>query len=257
MVRKLLTRVYLHLQNIRSHFVLLSIGDLPHECLLAFYESRRKWIFGGSGLTTRGIFVDGVHNCTNSHHYKAKRSFMDESLLSIAGVGASALNKTKINKMGDFKERLLFTNQPIIGYGSNDSVVSPISTAPDGSPVWSLSDESLPAALFDQNSGEFVDSAQARIRARLMINFGNPFKDKRGDSIVPQEFIKQRPPTQQSISEASSPQGSPPHSKFDLCPYILSCRLDPYSKILLFQPNFILKMHFLEWRVKKKLNCLG
>jgi len=99
-----------------------SIGDLPHDCLLAFYESRRRWIFGGTGLTTRGLSVDGVHNGTNCHRYKVKRTFMDESLLSIAGVGASTVNKMKISKMGDFKERLLFANQPIIGYGSNDSV---------------------------------------------------------------------------------------------------------------------------------------
>ena len=116
--------------------------------------------------------------------------------------------------MGDFKERLLFSNQPIIGYGSNDSVISPISTSPNGSPVWSLSDESLPAALFDPKTGVFVDSAQARVRARLMINFGNPFKSKQGDSIVPEEYASQRPPTtQKKRPDASTSQGSPPHGK--------------------------------------------
>lgn len=34
--------------------VMESLGDLPREGLLAFYESRRRWIFGGTGLTTRG-----------------------------------------------------------------------------------------------------------------------------------------------------------------------------------------------------------
>lgn len=147
---------------------------------------------------------------------------MNESLLSIAGVGASSLNRTPINKMGDFKERLLFTNQPIIGHGCNDSVVSPISTRPDGSPTWSLSDESLPITLFDPTTGDFNDSAQARVRARLMINFGNPFKDRRG-SIVPEKFMNQRPSAKRKIPVSNRPQGSPPHGKIFWMPNIITC----------------------------------
>ncbi len=200
-----------------------SIGDLPSECLLAFYESRRRWIFGGEGLTTKGLSVDGVHRGTNAHRHSAKQSIMDEPLLSLVGVGASSLNKTPISKMGDFKERLLFTNQPIIGYGCNDSSVSPISTGPDGSPAWSLSDESLPMSLFDPVTGEFNDSTQARVRARLMINFGNPYKDRRGDTIVPEKFSGQCPPTKRGISSPHTPQGSPPHGKKYHFVYMLFC----------------------------------
>jgi integrator complex subunit 6 len=138
---------------------------------------------------------------------------MDESLLSVVGVGASTLNKTKISKMGDFKERLLFTNQPIIGYGSNDSAISPVSTAPNGSPIWSLSDDALPASLFDPKTGEFDDSPQARVRARLLVNFGNPFKDKRGNTFIAEEFANQRPPSQRSMSGKSLFSESPPHGK--------------------------------------------
>ena len=66
------------------------------------------------------------------------------------------MNKTNISKMGDFKERLLFTDQPIIGYGSLDSAVSPISTAVDGSPISDdISDDSLPSSLFNAETGEF------------------------------------------------------------------------------------------------------
>jgi len=92
----------------------LRIGNLPNHCLLAYYESRRRWIFGGSGLTIRGLAVEGVNNDgTNSHYYDANHGLMDESLLSVAGVGASGLNKTDVSKMGDFKERLLFSRKPI------------------------------------------------------------------------------------------------------------------------------------------------
>ena len=138
---------------------------------------------------------------------------MDESLLSVAGVGASALNCSKISKMGDFKERLLFANQPIIGYGSNDSAMSPVSTAPNGAPIWSLSDDVLPSSLFDPKTGEFDDSPQARVRARLLVNFGNPFRDKRGNTFIPEEFLNQRPPSQRSMSGKRLSSGSPPHGK--------------------------------------------
>lgn len=37
------------------------LGDLPADCLLAYYESRRKWIFGGVSLTTKGKCL--LHRC--------------------------------------------------------------------------------------------------------------------------------------------------------------------------------------------------
>lgn len=49
-----------------------------------------------------------------------------------------------------------------------------------------------------------------------MINFGNPFHDKRGDSFVPEKFSNQRPPLH--IGEnggPSTPPGSPPHDAYD------------------------------------------
>jgi hypothetical protein len=120
--------------------------------------------------------------------------------------------------MGDFKERLLWSRQPVVGYGSNDSTGSATTTAADGSPIWSADDDALPISFFDPKTGEFTDSVQTRIRARLMINFGNPYKDKRGDSLVPQNFINQRPPLQNEWSEQSksgqmTPPGSPPHGE--------------------------------------------
>ena len=126
------------------------------------------------------------------------------------------MNKTSINKMGDFKERLLWSRQPVVGYGSNDSTGSATTTAADGSPIWSVDDDALPLSFFDPKTGEFTDSVQTRVRARLMINFGNPYKDKRGDSLVPQNYINQRPPlhdewSQQSESSSLTPPGSPPH----------------------------------------------
>jgi len=69
-------------------------------------------------------------------------------------------------------------------------------------------------SLFDPVTGEFNDSTQARVRARLMINFGNPYKDRRGDTIVPEKFSGQRPPTKRGISSPLTPQGSPPHDAF-------------------------------------------
>ena len=93
--------------------------------MLAYYESRRRWIFGGSGLTTRGLSVEGVNNDGgNCHYYEANHTIDDESLLSVTGVGASMLNKTKIGDMGDFRERLLWSRKPVVGYGCNDSTGS-------------------------------------------------------------------------------------------------------------------------------------
>jgi hypothetical protein len=112
--------------------------------------------------------------------------------------------------MGDFRERLLFSNQPIVGIGSNNSCISPVTTKPDGSPTASLNDEDISSVLFDQNTGDFVDSSVAKMRAAVMINFGNPFKVPTGDSIVPEKFISQRPPRKHPSPDQSF---SPPHGK--------------------------------------------
>ena len=188
-----------------------SLGDLPAECLLAYYESRRRWIFGGSGLTTRGLSVEGVNNDGgNCHYYEANHSMDDESLISLCGVGASMLNKSKISDMGDYRERLLWSRKPVVGYGCNDSTGSAATTAPDGSPNWSVDDDALPTTFFDPKTGEFVDSVQTRVKTRLMINFGNPYKDRRGDSLIPENFSSQRPPLHHETPDVSPP-GSPPH----------------------------------------------
>ena len=189
-----------------------SIINLPHECLLAYYDSRRKWIFGGSGLTTRGLAVEGVKNCgTNIHHFKAQQNILDQPLLSLVGVGASTIESTPINRMGEFKGRLLFSKQSVVGYGCNDSTFSTATTAADGSPNWSVSDDVLPLGFFDPKTAEFNDSMENRIRAKLVINFGNPYKDKRGNSIVPEAFFSQRPPLRKNMSRIDTVQGSPPH----------------------------------------------
>jgi len=195
-----------------------TLDDLPASCLLAYYESRRRWIFGGSGLTTRGLSVEGVNNDgTNSHFYSAKHTSDDESLLAVTGVGASTLNKTNIGHMGDFRERLLWSRAPVVGYGSNGSTGSAATTAADGSPTWSVDDNALPPTFFDLKTGEFCDSVQARVRSRLMINFGNPYKDKRGDSLIPEKFLGQRPPLHHENLDGSPP-GSPPHDGYNASP---------------------------------------
>jgi len=188
-----------------------ALGDLPPECLLAYYESRRRWIFGGSGLATRGLSVEGVNNDGgNCHHYEANHTVDNESLISLTGVGASMLNKAKISVMGDFRERLLWSRKPVVGYGCNDSTGSAATTAPDGSPCWSVDDDALPTTFFDPKTGDFVDSVQARVKTRLMINFGNPYKDRRGDSLIPEKYSDQRPPLHHEEPDVPPP-GSPPH----------------------------------------------
>lgn len=201
----------LNMEEINSPFQVTDcVGSLPKRCLLAFYESRRRWIFGGEGLTTKGLSVDGVKTSSSCHRYSATHSVDDESLLSLVGVGASRVNTAPISQMGDFKERLLFSRQPIVGIGSNNSCISPVTTKPDGSPTTSLSDEDISSVLFDQNTGDFVDSSLAKMRAAVMINFGNPFKVPMGDSIVPEKFASQRPPRKHPTSEQAF---SPPHGK--------------------------------------------
>lgn len=196
------------------------LGDLPADCLIPYYESRRRWIFGGSGLTTRNVFVDGVCNDgSNSQRCRSNPRPGDESLLSAAGIGVSSLNKMATFKMGDYRERLLWTRAPIVGHGSNDCAGVAGTTAPDGSPIWSVDDDALPLSFFDPKTGEFTDSVQTRVRSRLTVHFGNPFKDKRGDSLIPEAFLNQRPPRKRlgsDIEEATpmTPPGSPPQDSF-------------------------------------------
>lgn len=150
------------------------LGDLPAKCLMAYYESRRRWIFGGSGLATRGLFVEGVHNDgSNVQHCGAKRDKMKESLISFAGVGVSQLNETTTAKMGDYRERLLWSRAPVVGSGANDSMGVSATTSQNGAPVWSVDDDAMPITFFDARTGEFADSVQARVRSRLLVNFGN------------------------------------------------------------------------------------
>ncbi len=151
-----------------------ALGDLPGNCLMAYYESRRRWIFGGSGLSMRGLHVDGVNNDgSNVHRCGAVKDKSKESLLSFAGVGVSELNATTTAKMGDYRERLLWSRAPVVGYGANDSTGVSATTSQNGAPVWSVDNDAMPIAFFDERTGEFVDSVQNRIRARLFVNFGN------------------------------------------------------------------------------------
>ncbi|KAL3930710.1 MAG: hypothetical protein SGBAC_011645 [Bacillariaceae sp.] len=204
----------------KRNSAVVSLGDLPASCLMAYYESRRRWIFGGSGLSTRGIFVDGVPNDGfNSQQCGAQKDINEESLLSMAGVGVSQLNSTTVSKMGDYRERLLWSRAPVVGYGSNDSAGVSATTAVNGAPVWSVDDDAMPVAFFDSKTGEFTDSVQARVNSRLYVNFGNPYKDKRADSLVPLKFLSQSPSMQKARNDeaesgAMTPPGSPPHDSF-------------------------------------------
>jgi len=151
-----------------------ALGDLPANCLMAYYESRRRWIFGGSGISMRGLHVDGVNNDgTNVQRCGATKDKSKESLISFAGVGALEVNATTTAKMGDYRERLLWSRAPVVGYGSNDSAGVSATTSQNGAPVWSVDNDAMPTAFFDERTGEFVDSVQARIRSRLFVNFGN------------------------------------------------------------------------------------
>mmetsp|Transcript_54534 Transcript_54534/g.115848 ORF Transcript_54534/g.115848 Transcript_54534/m.115848 type:complete len:656 (-) Transcript_54534:26-1993(-) len=192
------------------------ISLLPSSCLLPYYESRRRWIFGGTGLTTRGLHVEGVNNDgANTHHYNASQKMEDEPLIALAGVGAETTNQTSIARMGDFKERLNFAPSTFVDYGGSSSVGSSVTTASDGSPTYSVDDDVLPTAFFDAATGEFVDSASSRTRSRLLINFGNPFCDKRGGAVVPEKFASQRPPLHVGDNGPTTPPGSPPHDAYD------------------------------------------
>ncbi len=201
--------------------VLDILNDLPSSCLLPYYESRRRWIFGGgTSLTTRGLHVDGVNNDgVNTQHFSSNEKVDDEPLITLARVGADTTNQKKISEMGDFKERLAFNRVPLVGYGGSNASGSAVTTAADGSPTFTADDEVFPLNFFDPKTGEFIDNCQIRAKARQMINFGNPFREKRGDSIVPENFASQRPPLH--VGENGTPMtppGSPPHDTYDSPP---------------------------------------
>lgn len=168
----------------------------------------------------RNVFVEGAGNDgSNTQRCYAKPSPDKEPLLALCGIGVSTLNKTTTIKMGDYRERLLWTRAPVVGYGSNDSGGVAATTAADGSPVWSVDDDAMPISFFDAKTGVFSDSMQARVRSRLTVHFGNPFMDKRGDSLIPEAFAHQRPPRHGGKTEANdvgplTPPGSPPHEDF-------------------------------------------
>lgn len=188
------------------------VAMVPTSCMLAYYESRRRWIFGGTGLTTRGLHVEGVNNDgVNSHHYNSSGNIDDEPLIALAGL-CGTINQTKIAQMGDFREKLNLSPVSFVDYGGSNSSGAAVTTAADGSPTYSVEDDVLPLNFFDAN-GEFVDSPQARYRARLQINFGNPFHDKRGGSVCPEKFASQRPPI--AGNTPSTPPGSPPHNAYE------------------------------------------
>ena len=206
-------------ENTRSKAIDV-LGDLPAELLMAYYESRRRWIFGGSGLTTRGLFVEGVLNDgSNMQQCGATRDVMEESLLSMTGVGVHQMNATTTARMGDYRERLLWSRAPVVGYGSNDATGVAATTAADGAPKWSVDDDAMPMTFFNLRTGEFADSVQARVRSRLMVNFGNPYRDKRADSMIPEAYLRQSPSSKKGLEGNDdvgpmTPPGSPPHDSY-------------------------------------------
>ena len=117
--------------------------------------------------------MEGVNNDgANTHHYDFANE-EDQPLIALAGVGADTTNQTSIARMGDFKERLSHSPTNFVDYGGSSTTGAAVTTASDGSPKYSVDDDVLPLNFFDSTTGEFVDSPQARARARLMINFGN------------------------------------------------------------------------------------
>lgn len=130
------------------------LGDLPRECLFAYYESRRRWLFGGPGVTLRGLHAEGVRNDGGNVQTGSKPAEAEECPLTLAGVGVSTLNHTTTVKMGEYRERLIFSRSPVVGYGSNDCAGVSATTAVDGSPTWSVDDDALPATFFDPKTGK-------------------------------------------------------------------------------------------------------
>jgi hypothetical protein len=176
-----------------KYLFLSSLGDLPMNALLAYYDSRRRWIFGGCGQTVSGLFVEGVKKDSDSNLYRHNRAADDESLLTLSSVGASDIGQIKISNMGDFRERLFWSPQTVVGYGCNAANRSAVATGPDGAPIWSVDDDALPLYCFDPISGEFIDTPQSRTRSKLVVNFGNPYKDHRGDAFCPKNYERMSP----------------------------------------------------------------
>ena len=88
----------------------------------------------------------------------------------------------------------------------------------DGSPAWSVDDDAMPLAFFDNKTVEFTDSAQARVRSKLMVNFGNPYREKRANSMIPEKYLSQSPSMLRSGDFGSMTLDrptSPPHDSFD------------------------------------------
>jgi len=179
------------------------IALLPSSCLLPYYESRRGWVFGGTGLATRGLHVEGVSN--GGFNYNTSGTEDDQPLLALAGIGASTSNNSSIATMGDFKTRINTTPSSFVDYGHGPASIT---TGPDGAPNYSVDDDVLPHSLFDQSG--FSDSPQARGRAR-MVSFGSPFHDTRGCKSVPEAFASQCPRRKSDGGSAgpSTPPGSP------------------------------------------------
>ena len=196
------------------------LGDLPRECLFSYYETRRRWLFGGPGITIRGLHAEGIRNDGGNTQYGSKPAEAEECPLTLAGVGVSTLNHTSTVKMGEYRERLIFSRSPVVGSGSNDCAGVSATTAVDGSATWSVDDDALPSTFFDPRTGEFADSLQARVRSKLMVNFGNPYRESRADSLIPEKYLHQAPSMQQGgfgsvLGSPRTPPGSPPHDSFD------------------------------------------
>jgi hypothetical protein len=84
--------------------------------------------------------------------------------------------------------------------------------------MWSVDDDAMPLTFFDPKTGDFVDSAQARVRSKLVVNFGNPYKEKRANSLIPEKYLSQAPSLVKDGSFGSSTSeriSSPPHDSFD------------------------------------------
>ena len=150
----------------------------------------------------------------------SKPAEAEECPLTLAGVGVSTLNHTSTVKMGEYRERLIFSRSPVVGYGSNDCAGVSATTAVDGSPTWSVDDDALPTTFFDPKTGEFADSLQARARSKLMVNFGNPYRESRADSLIPEKYRHQAPSMQRGgfgsvFGSPRTPPGSPPQDSFD------------------------------------------
>jgi hypothetical protein len=162
------------------------------DVLLAFYESRRRWIFfGSSGQTAQRIFLDGVKKEADSHRFNLCDE-TEKSVLVLSSIGASNFAEQKISKMGDYRERLFWSSQPFIGNAYSVREESTMGTGSDDAHLFSVDDDVLPMHYFDSNTGEF-DTPQAKFRSKVSVNFGNPFKTKRGDAFCPKMYERMSP----------------------------------------------------------------